>query len=86
MPRAVVWLARFNDVIGQLRQFAHNGDNNDHFGLTRIRQVANKLRKCTRPIGNQCGHIQGAFNPAMSVAAQSAFLVYARPGLFGLRT
>ena len=86
VPRAVVWLARFDDVIGQLRQFAHDCDDDDHFGLACIRQITNELRECTRPIGNQCGHIQGAFNPAMSVAAQSAFLVYARPRLFGLRT
>ena len=85
MPRSVVGLARFDDVIGQLRQFAHDGDNNDHFGLACVRQVADKLRECSRPICDKGGHIQGAFNPAMSVAAQSAFLVDARPGLFGLR-
>ena len=85
MPRAVVGLTRFDDVIGQLRQFSHDGDDDDHFRLACVRQVANELRECARPIGDQCGHIQGAFNPAMSVAAQSAFLVDARPGLFGLR-
>lgn len=51
VPRAVIWLARFDNVICQLRQFAHNGDDDDHFGFTCIRQVANELRECTRPIG-----------------------------------
>ena len=85
VPRAVIRLARFYDVIGQLRQFAHDGDDDDHFRLAGVRQIADELRECARSICNQCGHIQGAFNPAMSVAAQSAFLVDARPGLFGLR-
>ena len=69
MPRAVVWFARFDDVIGQLRQFAHDGDDDDHLGLARVRQIADELRECAHPIGNKGGHIQGAFNPAMSVAA-----------------
>ena len=86
VARVVVGLARFDNVIGQLRQFAHDCDDDDHFGLACVHQVADKLRECARPIGDQCRHIQGAFKPAMSVAAQSAFLVDARPGLFGLRT